>query len=112
MRDKINEAGARIIENSPFARIACMVLKSPNVAMVLGKQIHLSGVKTEDFLQDRYWVEHELCHIRQVKEHGLLKFLALYLLESVKHGYHDNKFEAEARAVGRAKAQGFKSDKL
>src|SRR5687768_610977 len=101
MQHKIQSAGARIVEHSPLARIARWVLKSPNVAMVLGRQIHLSGVSKEDFLKDRYWVEHELCHIQQYKDHGIIGFLRKYLVESCRHGYYANRFEAEAREVGR-----------
>jgi len=94
----------KIVEKSPFARIARMVLKSPNVAMVLGRTIHLSGVKKEAFLQNSPWVAHELCHIRQFKEHGYLRFLWLYLLESFRHGYYNNKYEVEARQAGTKEA--------
>ena len=104
MLEKIQKAGARIIENSPLARIARWVLKSPNVAMVFGRQIHLSGVKKEDFLKDRYWVEHELCHVQQYKDHGLVGFLGKYFIESCRKGYYENKFEAEAREIGRRNA--------
>ncbi|MHC2990692.1 hypothetical protein OB13_03510 [Pontibacter sp. HJ8] len=90
----------RIVENSLFARIARMVLKSPNVAMVLGKTIHLSGVNRETFLKDNGWVEHELCHIRQFREHGYFRFLWLYLRESMRVGYYNNKYEVEARIAG------------
>jgi hypothetical protein len=113
MRQKIEAAGARIIENSPLARVARWVLKSPNVAMVFGKQIHLSGVSTEVFLKDTYWVEHELCHIEQYRSHGTFRFLGLYLLESLRKGYYANKFEVEARKLGheRALAAGKESEK-
>jgi hypothetical protein len=104
MLHKIQEAGARIVERSPIARIARWVLKSPNVAMVFGRQIHLSGVTKEDFLRDRYWVEHELCHVEQYRSHGLFRFLALYLLESCRKGYYENRFEVEARQVGQQRA--------
>src|SRR5688572_31135874 len=104
MQEKIRMAGARIIEHSPLARIARWVLKTPNVAMVFGKQIHLSGVKKEEFLKDQYWVEHELCHVQQYKDNGLFGFLSKYLIESCKVGYYANKFEAEARQVGKEKA--------
>ena len=104
MQHKIQLAGARIVENSPLARIARWVLKTQNVAMVIGKQIHLSGVKKEAFLQDRYWVEHELCHVQQYKDHGFFGFLSKYLIESCRRGYYNNKFEAEAREIGRRNA--------
>ncbi|MCC9166457.1 hypothetical protein [Pontibacter harenae] len=90
----------KIVENSWFARIARMVLKSRNVAMVLGKSIHLSGVDRATFLRDEGWVAHEFCHIRQFQEHGYLRFLWLYLVESVRVGYYNNKYEVEARVEG------------
>ncbi|ALI98549.1 hypothetical protein [Rufibacter tibetensis] len=94
------EKNLEIIENSPFARIARWKLKSSNVAMVLGKTIHLSGVSKENFLQDSPWVAHELCHVRQFQEHGFLRFLWLYLVESLRVGYYNNKYEVEARMAG------------
>jgi hypothetical protein len=90
----------KIVEKSVFARIARWVLKSGNVAMVLGNTIYLSGVKKEDFLQNQPWLAHELCHIRQFKEHGFWRFLWLYLLESFRCGYYNNKYEIEARQAG------------
>jgi len=68
--------------------------------MVLGKTIHLSGVSRETFLQDPSWVSHELCHVRQFQEHGYVRFLWRYLLESYRNGYYNNKFEVEAREAG------------
>ncbi|UYZ58677.1 hypothetical protein [Hymenobacter latericus] len=94
----------RIVENSPLARVARWKLRQANVAMVLGRTIHLSGVSRADFLRDASWVAHELCHIRQVQEHGLLGFLWKYLVESARVGYYANRFEAEAREAGRRDA--------
>lgn len=90
----------RIVENSLFARLARLVLKTDNVAMVLGKSIYLSGVKREVFLKNQGWVAHELCHIRQFQQYGFFRFLWLYLIESIKVGYYNNKFEVEAREAG------------
>jgi len=90
----------KIVERSLFARVARMVLKSSNVAMVLGKTIHLSGVDKKTFLDDKGWFEHELCHIRQFQEHGFFRFLWLYLKESYRVGYYNNKYEVEAREAG------------
>lgn len=90
----------KVVERSPFARIARMVLKSGNVAMVLGRSIHLSGVSRDTFLKDEGWVAHELCHIRQFREHGFFRFLWLYLRESMRVGYYNNKYEVEARVEG------------
>jgi hypothetical protein len=98
------EKNLRIVEKSPFARIARWVLKSTNVAMVLGKTIHLSGVSKEIFLQNRPWVAHELCHVRQFQENGRIKFLWLYFVESLRVGYYHNKYEVEARQAGTKEA--------
>jgi hypothetical protein len=86
-----------IVEKSLLARIGRIVMKSKNLALVLGKGIHLSGVDKEEFLRDSRWLKHELIHIKQYKEHGILKFLALYIVESIKNGYYENRFEKEAR---------------
>jgi len=94
----------RIKENSFFANLACRVLKSSNVAMVLGKTIHLSGVSREEFLRNQSWVAHELCHVRQFQSYGYLGFLGRYLLESFRNGYYHNKFEVEAREAGSQEA--------
>ena len=90
----------KVVEKSWFARVARLVLRSRNVAMVLGRQIHLSGVDRDTFLRDEGWVAHELCHIRQFQEHGYLRFLWLYLRESMRVGYYHNKYEVEAREAG------------
>ena len=88
-----------IKENSWLAKIAAKKLGTQNVAMVLGKTIHLYNVSATDFLKDETWVKHELCHIKQFKEHGYFMFLIKYLYESMKHGYYNNKYEVEARAA-------------
>jgi hypothetical protein len=94
----------KIKERSLLARLARLVLKSPNVAMVLGKTIHLSGVSRDSFLQNKPWLAHELCHVRQFQQYGYVRFLGLYLLESIKRGYYHNKFEVEARQAGTKEA--------
>ncbi|MBS1755257.1 MAG: DUF4157 domain-containing protein [Ferruginibacter sp.] len=79
--------------------MAALKLKSHSVAMVLGKTIHLHNVSKENFLKDERWLKHELCHIRQFKQHGYFLFIAKYLWESLRKGYYNNRFEAEARAA-------------
>lgn len=44
-----------IVENSLLALIAKKVMKSKNIALVLGKGIHLSGVTREEFLKNSRW---------------------------------------------------------
>lgn len=86
-----------IKENSWMAKIAAWKLKTGSVAMVLGKTIHLHNTSKEGFLMDERWLKHELCHVRQFKEHGYFMFLVKYLWESIKKGYYNNRFEVEAR---------------
>lgn len=86
-----------IKENSWLAKMAAKKLKSKSVAMVLGKTIHLHNTSKTNFLKDERWVKHELCHIKQFKEHGFFCFIVKYLYESVRHGYYNNRFEVEAR---------------
>ena len=86
-----------IKENSWIAKLAAKKLKSDSVAIVLGKTIHLHKVSKQDFLEDKKWVKHEMCHIAQFKQYGFLHFIFKYLWESMKRGYFDNKYEIEAR---------------
>ena len=88
----------KIKENSIFARLACYKLGGDRVAFVLGKTIHLHNVTKEDFLKDKKWLRHELCHLQQFKEHGFLTFVWKYVIESARKGYYNNKYEVEARA--------------
>lgn len=94
----------RIVENSPFARLARLKLGAPNVAMVLGQSIHLSGVTREQFLRDPFWVAHEMEHIRQFQEFGRLGFLVRYLRDWVRHGYFNIPFEVAAREAAERNA--------
>lgn len=86
-----------IKENSWLAKIASLKLGTKSVAMVLGKTIHLHNTTSESFLKDEKWVKHELCHIRQFKQHGYVGFISKYLWESIRKGYYNNRFEVEAR---------------
>lgn len=86
-----------IVENSLLALIAKKVMKSKNIALVLGKGIHLSGVTREEFLKNSRWVKHEQIHLDQYRKYGVLKFLWLYAWESIRKGYYNNRFEKEAR---------------
>lgn len=88
----------RIKEDSWVAKLAAIKLGTSNVAIVLGSTIHLHNTSKQDFLGNRNWVKHELCHIGQFKKHGFLLFILKYSLESIRHGYHNNKYEIEARA--------------
>jgi len=86
-----------IKENSWIAKIAAKKLRCKNVAITIGKTIHLCHVSKTDFLKDTKWVRHEMCHIEQFKKYGFFTFILKYLWESLKVGYYNNKFEVEAR---------------
>ena len=88
-----------IRENSPFARIAAWKLKSKRAAIVFGSTIHLYNISRLQFLRDERLMRHELCHVKQYSEHGFIPFLLKYLIESIRHGYTNNRFEREARAA-------------
>jgi hypothetical protein len=93
----LNKPDFIIKENSWLAKIAAKKLKADSVAMVLGKTIHLHNTIKASFLNDERWLKHELCHIKQFKEHGYFLFVVKYLWESLRKGYYNNRFEVEAR---------------
>jgi hypothetical protein len=84
-------------ENSWLAGIAAWKLGSNAIALVLGKTIHLHNISKAAFLQNRRLLRHELCHVRQYQQHGVIWFLLQYSWESIRRGYYNNKFEVEAR---------------
>lgn len=86
-----------IKETSFIAHLAAKKLKADNCAIVLGSTIHLYNTSKSEFLQNKKWVLHEECHIAQFKKYGFLNFICRYLMESIKQGYHRNKYEIEAR---------------
>lgn len=95
----LNNVSVNIRERSFFARLAAGKMGSKQMAMVFGRTIHLHGITSDEFLNHTSWVKHELCHVEQYKRFGFAGFLFRYLIESIRHGYHNNKFEVEARAA-------------
>jgi hypothetical protein len=87
----------KIKENSWIAKLAARKLHTNNMAIVIGKTIHLHNATRRDLLQNEKWLKHEMCHIRQFQQHGFVSFIAKYLWQSVKKGYHNNNFEVAAR---------------
>ncbi|SFO31564.1 hypothetical protein SAMN05428949_4913 [Chitinophaga sp. YR627] len=88
-----------IKERSLLARLAARYMGGNQIAMVIGKTIHLHGATREDFLSHKWWVRHEICHVMQYRELGLIPFLWKYLWECARVGYYANRFEVEARAA-------------
>ena len=88
----------RIRENSWIARLAARHMGFGQVAIVIGRTIHLHNTTVRNFINNQRWLLHELKHVEQY-EIGLVKFLTQYLLEHRRNGYRRNRFEIEARAA-------------
>jgi len=86
-------------EQSWIARIAARVLKTRRVAIVINRTIHLHNTSRIDFTGSRSWLLHELKHVAQYEQYGTIWFILLYLYESMRKGYINNRFEVEARAA-------------
>jgi hypothetical protein len=94
-----------IRENSRLAKIAAWKLGVKSVAFTLGKTIHLYKASAAEFLNNEKWLRHELKHVEQFRQHGYINFVLLYLAETLKHGYYNNKYEVEARKAEQTVAQ-------
>jgi hypothetical protein len=81
----------RIIEYSLYAR-----LHRRAIATTRRRRIYLRG-SAQDFFDDPWLMLHEYCHVLKQWETGELT-VARYLLEWLRHGYWNNRFEVEARA--------------
>ena len=88
-----------IKENSLIARIAAWKMNSSQIAIVIGRTIHLHNTSRKEFIENKRWLSHEMEHIRQYRKYGLIRFIVLYLVETAKKGYHNNKYEVAARAA-------------
>jgi hypothetical protein len=94
---EINQMNVWIHKNSRLASLAALRMNASRIAIVFGNTIHLHGTTKEEFLFNKKWVCHELTHVIQYQRYGFIRFIFLYLIESIKHGYRNNKFEIEAR---------------
>ena len=80
----------RVIEHSLFAR-----LHGRAVATTRRRRIYLRG-SAQEFFADPMLMLHEYCHVLLQWETGALTTLR-YVLEWLRRGYWDNRFEIEAR---------------
>jgi aspartokinase len=87
-----------IKENSWLAKCGAKVLKVNNVALTIGSTIYLHNASKEELILNKTWLSHELVHVKQYEQLGVIRFLILYLIECVLKGYYNNKYEIEARA--------------
>jgi hypothetical protein len=88
-----------VIENSWLAKIAARRLQTICIAVVVNRTIHLWNISREDFLGNNAWVRHEIAHVKQYRNLGVIRFLLLYSIESIRKGYVRNRFEVEAREM-------------
>jgi len=84
-------ADVRVIEHSWFAR-----LHGGAVATTRPGRIYLRGAAADFFANPRLML-HEYCHVIRQWQPGTLT-AARYLLECLRRGYWNNRFEVEARA--------------
>ncbi len=88
-------AHVRVIEHSWFAR-----LHGGAVATTRPGRIYLRGAAA-DFFANPWLMLHEYCHVIRQWQPGTLT-AARYLLEYLRRGYWNNRFEVEARAFADA----------
>ena len=81
----------RVIEHSWYVR-----LHGPAVATTRTRRIYLRGSAAE-FFANPWLMLHEYCHVIRQWQPGTLT-VTRYLLECLKRGYWNNRFEVEARA--------------
>jgi hypothetical protein len=79
-----------VVEHSWFARLHWNA-----IATTRRRRIFLRG-SADDFFKDSLLMLHEYCHVMNQWEPGLLTIWR-YILESIRHGYQNNRFEVEAR---------------
>lgn len=91
--------GVLLVENSWVAKVAARFMGCQSIAIVFGSTIHVCGVSRHQFLRQHAWVRHELCHVRQYQQLGMGVFICQYVWQWMLRGYHNNKFEIEARAA-------------
>lgn len=84
-------------ENSWIARLGAKCIGVNNVALTIGNTIHLHNATKQQLIENKVWLCHEIIHVKQYEKLGTIKFLFLYLLECIRKGYYNNKFEREAR---------------
>lgn len=86
-----------IREKSWLAELGSWLIHEPSIALTLGNRIYLNQSSSGAFLATKTWVAHELAHVKQFQKFGILRFMAMYIWESTKVGYYNNKWERAAR---------------
>jgi len=94
--------GVKIIEHSLFAR-----LHLGAVATTRRGRIYLAGSAAEFFANPSLLL-HEYCHVLTQWQPGRLTSVS-YVLEWLKRGYWDNRFEVEAREFAQSNLSRFRA---
>lgn len=77
------------------SRLAGWVMPPTTRAFTFGRRIYCRpGVRLTE--GD---IAHELTHVRQYREFGILGFTVRYLFYTLKFGYRDNPLEVQARSI-------------
>ncbi len=87
----------KIIENALLAKLAAQKLKAGNAAIVIGTTIYLYGVSKACFLNNPGWLRHELKHVEQYKQLGIVWFVTKYIYQCIRFGYFNAPLEVAAR---------------
>jgi len=66
--------------------------KKPYAGMAIGERIFVR----EDAKLTKTLIAHELVHVEQYRNHGMIKFLAVWLWEFLTKGYRNIRWEKEA----------------
>ena len=88
LRERIGHV--KVIEHSWFARL------HGAFATTRARRIYLAG-SGEEFFSNPWLMLHEYCHVLRQWQTGSLT-VGRYLIECLRHGYWNNRFEVEARA--------------
>ena len=92
----------KVIEHSWLVR-----LHGRAVATTRPQRIYLRGCAAE-FFANPWLVLHEYCHVIRQWQRGHLT-VARYLIECLRHGYWNNRFEVEAREFADRNVAGFRA---
>lgn len=92
----------RLKTDTLVSKIASTIMrpaKGRALATAIGKTIHLHNITPEDFINNKTFLRHELQHIIQAQT--TKGFRAKYVIETIRRGYYNNRYEVEARAMER-----------
>lgn len=105
----VDFASVRVHETAQGGRITRLLLRARIEAVCIGRHIVVTGRLNESSVAGQGLLAHELTHVRQIQERGLVRFFAAYLAAylggrrrglSHEAAYRANPFEQEAYRTG------------